>query len=147
MLPPKRGDLSPLCRRHHLLNEQVSSWSTDSNRAQRIRRSFLRSYFRSSGTATPTSNTRTPTDIARIGSSIYAASFVDELIALNLSDGNLRWKFATGTPNRTALCLRLRSLWVTESCTLGWTESFMASTANREGHCGSTISVDVPRPN
>jgi outer membrane protein assembly factor BamB len=41
----------------------------------------------------------TPTDIARIGSSIYAASFVDELIALNLSDGNLRWKFATGTPN------------------------------------------------
>ena len=41
----------------------------------------------------------TPTDIARIGSSIYAASFVDELIALNLSNGNLRWKFATGTPN------------------------------------------------
>jgi outer membrane protein assembly factor BamB len=41
----------------------------------------------------------TPTDIARIGSSIYAASFVDELIALNLSDGSLRWKFATGTPN------------------------------------------------
>ncbi len=41
----------------------------------------------------------TPTDIARIGSSTYAASFVDELIALNLADGNLRWKFATGTPN------------------------------------------------
>jgi outer membrane protein assembly factor BamB len=41
----------------------------------------------------------TPTDIARIGSSIYAASFVDELIALNLSNGNLLWKFATGTPN------------------------------------------------
>jgi outer membrane protein assembly factor BamB len=41
----------------------------------------------------------TPTDIARIGSTIYAASFVDELIALNLSDGNLLWKFATGTPN------------------------------------------------
>jgi len=41
----------------------------------------------------------TPTDIARIGSTIYAASFVDELIALNLADGSLRWKFATGTPN------------------------------------------------
>ena len=40
-----------------------------------------------------------PTDIARIGSTIYAASFVDELIALNLADGSLRWKFATGTPN------------------------------------------------
>jgi outer membrane protein assembly factor BamB len=41
----------------------------------------------------------TPTDIARIDSTIYAASFVDELIALNLADGGLRWKFATGTPN------------------------------------------------
>ena len=41
----------------------------------------------------------TPTDIARIGSTIYAASFVDELIALNLADGSLRWKFATGAPN------------------------------------------------
>jgi outer membrane protein assembly factor BamB len=40
-----------------------------------------------------------PTDIARIGSTIYSASFVDEVIALNLADGNLRWKFATGTPN------------------------------------------------
>jgi len=41
----------------------------------------------------------TPTDIARIGPTVYAASFVDELIALNLADGNLGWKFATGTPN------------------------------------------------
>jgi outer membrane protein assembly factor BamB len=41
----------------------------------------------------------TPTDIARIGSMVYAASFLDELIALNLADGSVRWKFATGTPN------------------------------------------------
>jgi outer membrane protein assembly factor BamB len=41
----------------------------------------------------------TPTDIARIGATIYAASFTDELVALNLADGGLRWKFATGTPN------------------------------------------------
>lgn len=41
----------------------------------------------------------TPTDVARIGRTIYAASFVDELIALNLADGSLRWKFATGMPN------------------------------------------------
>lgn len=41
----------------------------------------------------------TPTDIARTGSTVYSASFVDELIALNLSDGSLRWKFTTGTPN------------------------------------------------
>jgi len=43
--------------------------------------------------------TGTPTDIARIGSTIYAASFDDELVAVNLADGGLRWKFATGTPN------------------------------------------------
>jgi outer membrane protein assembly factor BamB len=43
--------------------------------------------------------TGTPTDIARIGSVVYAANFLDELIALNLSDGSLRWKFATETPN------------------------------------------------
>jgi hypothetical protein len=41
----------------------------------------------------------TPTDIARIGSTVYAASFADELIALSLADGELRWRFATGTPN------------------------------------------------
>jgi len=41
----------------------------------------------------------TPTDIARIGSTVYAASFADELIALNLANGDLRWRFATGTPN------------------------------------------------
>ena len=41
----------------------------------------------------------TPTDIARIGPTIYAASFVDELIALNLADGTLRWKFSTGARN------------------------------------------------
>jgi outer membrane protein assembly factor BamB len=41
----------------------------------------------------------TPTDIARIGSTVYAASFADELIALNLADGDLRWRFATGMPN------------------------------------------------
>jgi outer membrane protein assembly factor BamB len=41
----------------------------------------------------------TPTDIVHIGSTVYAASFADELIALNFADGGLRWKFATGTPN------------------------------------------------
>src|SRR5947208_1668307 len=41
----------------------------------------------------------TPTDIVRIGSTIYSATFVDELIALDISDGRLLWKFATGTPN------------------------------------------------
>jgi outer membrane protein assembly factor BamB len=41
----------------------------------------------------------TPTDVVRIGSTVYSASFLDELVALNLSDGSLRWKFATGTPN------------------------------------------------
>ena len=46
-----------------------------------------------------TARAGTPTDIARIGSTIYATSFVDEMIALNLANGNLRWKFATGTPN------------------------------------------------
>jgi outer membrane protein assembly factor BamB len=42
----------------------------------------------------------TPTDIVRIGSTIYAASFTDELIALNLDDGAFRWKFATGAHNQ-----------------------------------------------
>ena len=42
----------------------------------------------------------TPTDIARLGSTIYAASFADELIALNLADGRLLWKFATGASNQ-----------------------------------------------
>jgi outer membrane protein assembly factor BamB len=41
----------------------------------------------------------TPTDIVRIGSTIYSATFLDELIALDISDGRLLWKFATGTPN------------------------------------------------
>lgn len=41
----------------------------------------------------------TPTDVARIGSTLYAASFADEVIALNLADGHLRWRFATETPN------------------------------------------------
>jgi outer membrane protein assembly factor BamB len=40
-----------------------------------------------------------PTDIAQIGSVVYAASFADELFALNLEDGSLRWKFGTGTAN------------------------------------------------
>src|SRR5437588_7649891 len=40
-----------------------------------------------------------PTDIARIGSTVYAASFIDQLFALNLADGSLRWKFETGTSN------------------------------------------------
>jgi outer membrane protein assembly factor BamB len=40
-----------------------------------------------------------PTDIARIGSTVYAASFLDQLFALNLADGSLRWKFETGTAN------------------------------------------------
>lgn len=41
----------------------------------------------------------TATDIARLDSTVYAASFADELTALNLSDGKLLWKFATGTSN------------------------------------------------
>jgi outer membrane protein assembly factor BamB len=41
----------------------------------------------------------TPTDIVGIGSTIYSATFVDELIALDVSDGRLLWKFATGTLN------------------------------------------------
>lgn len=40
-----------------------------------------------------------PTDIARIGSVIYAASFADQLFALNLDTGRLRWKFGTGKAN------------------------------------------------
>jgi outer membrane protein assembly factor BamB len=42
----------------------------------------------------------TPTDIVRIGSTIYSATFTDELIALDISDGRLLWKFATGAANR-----------------------------------------------
>jgi outer membrane protein assembly factor BamB len=42
----------------------------------------------------------TPTDIARLGSAIYSASFADELTALNISDGKLLWKFATGALNQ-----------------------------------------------
>lgn len=41
----------------------------------------------------------TPTDIVRIGSTIYSATFDDELIALDISDGRLLWKFRTGTLN------------------------------------------------
>jgi outer membrane protein assembly factor BamB len=40
-----------------------------------------------------------PTDIAKIGSTVYRATFLDELVALNLTDGSLRWTLATGTPN------------------------------------------------
>jgi outer membrane protein assembly factor BamB len=40
-----------------------------------------------------------PTDIAQIGSTVYAASFSGQLFALNLADGSLRWKFETGTSN------------------------------------------------
>jgi len=43
--------------------------------------------------------TGTPTDIVRKGSTIYAATFNDELIALNFSDGSLLWKFGTGAAN------------------------------------------------
>jgi len=45
------------------------------------------------------STTGTPTDIVRKGSTIYAATFNDELIALNFSDGSLLWKFGTGAAN------------------------------------------------
>jgi outer membrane protein assembly factor BamB len=41
----------------------------------------------------------TPTDIARIDSTIYSATFADELIALKITDGSLIWKFATGALN------------------------------------------------
>jgi len=41
----------------------------------------------------------TPSDIVRMGSVIYAASFADQLFALNLDSGRLRWKFATGKVN------------------------------------------------
>jgi outer membrane protein assembly factor BamB len=47
-----------------------------------------------------THSIETPTDIVRIGSTIYAASFTDELIALNLGDRAFRWKFATGAFNQ-----------------------------------------------
>lgn len=40
-----------------------------------------------------------PTDIARIESVVYAASFADQLFALNLDSGRLRWKFASGKAN------------------------------------------------
>jgi outer membrane protein assembly factor BamB len=43
--------------------------------------------------------TGSPTDIAKIGSTVYAATFSDELFALNLVDGTFRWRLATGTPN------------------------------------------------
>jgi outer membrane protein assembly factor BamB len=43
--------------------------------------------------------TGVPTDIAKIGSTVYAATLSDELVALNLTDGTLRWTLATGTPN------------------------------------------------
>jgi outer membrane protein assembly factor BamB len=45
----------------------------------------------------------TPTDIARLGSTIYAASFADELVALNLADGGLLWKFGTGASNQDCI--------------------------------------------
>lgn len=41
----------------------------------------------------------TPSDVARIGPTVYAGDDPDELIALKLVDGRLRWKFTTGTPN------------------------------------------------
>jgi len=40
-----------------------------------------------------------PTDIARIGSKVYAATLSDQLVALNLADGGLRWTFGAETPN------------------------------------------------
>jgi len=40
-----------------------------------------------------------PSDIARIGSIVYVASFADQLFALNLDTGRLRWKFTTGKAN------------------------------------------------
>jgi outer membrane protein assembly factor BamB len=78
----------------------------------------------------------TPTDIARIGSSIYAASFVDELIALNLSDGSLRWRFATGTPRATTkLSVVGNSLYVGNS-----TNRLFRISAD-DGHVQSDLSV------
>ena len=78
----------------------------------------------------------TPTDIARIGSSIYAASFVDELIALNLSDGSLRWRFATGTPRATTkLSVVGNSLYVGNS-----TNRLFRISAD-DGHVQSELSV------
>jgi outer membrane protein assembly factor BamB len=41
----------------------------------------------------------TPTDIAHIGSTIYFATFADEVFALSIADGTLLWKFSTGASN------------------------------------------------
>ncbi|MGH9966797.1 MAG: PQQ-binding-like beta-propeller repeat protein [Pyrinomonadaceae bacterium] len=40
-----------------------------------------------------------PTDILRIGQNVYFGSFQDSWYALNLTDGQLRWKFSTGASN------------------------------------------------
>jgi outer membrane protein assembly factor BamB len=41
----------------------------------------------------------TPTDIALLRSTVYAASFRGELVALDIADGHLLWKFSTGSLN------------------------------------------------
>ena len=43
--------------------------------------------------------TSVPTDILRIGQSVYFASFQDNWYALNLRNGELVWKFSTGASN------------------------------------------------
>jgi outer membrane protein assembly factor BamB len=41
----------------------------------------------------------TPSDISRLRSTLYVASFQDELIALDVTDGHFLWKFQTGIAN------------------------------------------------
>lgn len=40
-----------------------------------------------------------PTGIARLGGNLYAATFNDELICLDLKTGHLKWSFRTDKPN------------------------------------------------
>src|SRR5215469_8071877 len=73
---------------------------------------------------------------------------IDRVIALNLSDGGFRWKFATGTLNqdcslpaspRWSSLVGASSTWDGTVLFMGWTEI--------PGDCrGSTILPDVPPP-
>lgn len=45
--------------------------------------------------------TSVPTDILRVGQSVYFGSFQDNWYALNLRDGSLLWKFSTGAANES----------------------------------------------
>ena len=61
---------------------------------------YMHSTARQEPSGGNTATSGTPTDIVRTGTTIYDASFADQLIALNLADGTLRWKFASGASNQ-----------------------------------------------